>query len=436
MKQSAAGKRDRPLIAFFDFHDVFEDFYPHYGVDQESFTSTWANTGSHAWLSLIQKELADVIWYTFSLSPEPGERRHRVTGFRVRMLRSSWLHRRLWSLFYLSRNSWRWCHRYQTYAGIASYAAPLSTSLLRQLRGDRPDMIFVQDYATGRFDVFLLIARAMGIPVVAVHTGSRPQAYTGKFLRRYTLSRADWLFPSGKAEREMLRRTYGVSSDRMAIVYPTVDTGVYRPADRDLACQRLGLDPRRRYVLSIGRLEDGAKRISTLIESFARLRYEYPDTDLLIAGDGPDRSCLESMARSLVRRNEAEHGGEILFLGWIAEDTHKAAFYNIGECLALPSAKEGLPFSVAEALACGTPVVATNVGTVPDLVVAGKTGVLIELDDERALDAALSSVLSGELPLSIMRHEARRTAETLLAPEAATAVFRKSLESIGLTPAR
>ena len=42
--------RERPLIAFFDYHDVFEDFYPHYGVDQRSFATRWADTANHAWL--------------------------------------------------------------------------------------------------------------------------------------------------------------------------------------------------------------------------------------------------------------------------------------------------------------------------------------------------------------------------------------------------
>jgi len=423
------GQRERPLVAFFDYHDVFEDFYPHYGVDQQSFATSWCNTGCHAWLSLIQQELADVVWCAFSLNPEFEEQQQHLIGIRVTMLRSSWLHRRLWRLFYLSRNSWRWRRWYQVYATIACYLAPLSTSLLRQLRRERPDMIFVQDYATGRFDVFVLIARAMGIPVVAVHTGSRREAYLGKFLRRYTLRLADWLFPSSNEEREMLRRTYGVSSDRMAIVYAPVDTAVYRPADRELACEQLGLDPRRRYVLFVGRLQDKVKRVSELIRSFAQLRHAHPDMDLLIAGDGPDRSCLESMARSILGANGPESGGVVRFLGWVASDASKAALYNASECLVLPSLKEAHAFVVAEALACGTPVVATSVGTIPEYFATGTPGVLIEPGDEPALYSALEVVLSGGIRLSDMRREALRIAESLFSPEGVTAAFRKSFES-------
>src|SRR5256885_1634320 len=60
----------RPRIAFFDYPDVFEDFYPHLGVDQRGFATTWARTGNHAFLTLLQREVGDVTWYAFSLRPE------------------------------------------------------------------------------------------------------------------------------------------------------------------------------------------------------------------------------------------------------------------------------------------------------------------------------------------------------------------------------
>ena len=100
-------RRDRPLIAFFDYPDVFEDFYPHYGVNQRSFATRWAGSGNHAFLALLQREVGDVIWYAGSLAPELGEARHEVVGCRVKFFPSSWLHRQLWRLFYLPRVAWR-----------------------------------------------------------------------------------------------------------------------------------------------------------------------------------------------------------------------------------------------------------------------------------------------------------------------------------------
>src|SRR5881397_3561392 len=108
--------RDRPLIAFFDCPDVFEDFYPHCGVDQQSSATRWAATANHAFLSLLQREVGDVVWYAFSLAPRLREARHEVVGCRVRMLPSSWLHRCLWRAFYLPRPAWRWRGAYPAYA--------------------------------------------------------------------------------------------------------------------------------------------------------------------------------------------------------------------------------------------------------------------------------------------------------------------------------
>ena len=79
----------RLRIAFFEYADVFEDFYPHYGVDQQAFATRWAGTGNHAFVTLLQREVGDVTWYETTLAPEIEEARHDVTGCRVRFLPSS-----------------------------------------------------------------------------------------------------------------------------------------------------------------------------------------------------------------------------------------------------------------------------------------------------------------------------------------------------------
>ena len=98
----------RPKVAFFDSCDVFEDFYPHYGIDQPTFARTWAGTGNHAFIRQLQREVGDVTWYELTLRPDLREAQHEVAGCRVRFVRSSWLHRYLWRAFYLPRSAWRW----------------------------------------------------------------------------------------------------------------------------------------------------------------------------------------------------------------------------------------------------------------------------------------------------------------------------------------
>ena len=197
-------RQERPLIAFFDYPDVFEDFYTHYGLDQQTFATRWADTGSHAFSSVLQSELADVVWYSFALDPVLSEAQHEVTGCRVRMLRSSWLHRRLWRCFYLPQAAWRWRRAYPIYAVVASYVSLFSWSFFQALRSDKPNFFFVQDYATGRFDVLVLLARMMRIPLVTCHTGSRPEQYVGRMLKRWTIRRSDHVIASSQNELDML----------------------------------------------------------------------------------------------------------------------------------------------------------------------------------------------------------------------------------------
>ncbi len=85
------------------------------------------------------------------------------------------------------------------HALCASYLAPLSRDLLRTLREDRPDLLFTQDNASGKFDVLLAIAAGLGIPLVARHAGSRPEGYVGKVAKRWTIRQADLMIASGAA---------------------------------------------------------------------------------------------------------------------------------------------------------------------------------------------------------------------------------------------
>jgi hypothetical protein len=115
--------RERPLIVYIDNSDVYEDICPHCGVDQNTFATQSSSSGNHAFLYLLQREVGDVVWYSFSLKPELFEVRHEVVGCRVKMWTSFLLHRCLWRTFYLPRMACRWNFAYRPYATLASYVA-------------------------------------------------------------------------------------------------------------------------------------------------------------------------------------------------------------------------------------------------------------------------------------------------------------------------
>lgn len=424
--RTRAAPRRRPAIAFFDYPDVFEDFYPHYGVDQEAFATRWSGTWAHAVLGLLQREVGDVTWYSFSIAPAVREKRHDA-GFRVRVVPSSWAHRGLWRAFYRPRPAWRWRRAYPAYALVASYLSLASIRVARTVGSARPDVLLVQDYANGRFDVLVLLARALGVPLVAVHAGSDPGRYVGRALKRWTIPRADLLLVSGGDERDRVVEQYRVPAKRVRVVLTPIDTSRFAPVERSAAVARAGLDPSRRYLLFAGRLDDRVKRVGALVRAFARVAGEYPDADLVVAGDGPDREELVSLSEALVP-------GRVLFRGWTA-GTDLVALYASAECLVLPSASEGFPTVVGEALACGTPVVASRVGGVPELVADGDTGWLIPPGDDEELAARLRFVLSRPHVLAEMRPRARHVAEARVAPPVIAAELRAAFAALGQSEA-
>jgi glycosyltransferase involved in cell wall biosynthesis len=416
---ASATRRRRPRIAFFDYGDVFEDFYPHYGVDQRAFATTWTGSGNHRFLSLLQREIGDVVWYELSLAPELEGATHEVVGCRVRMLPTSTAHRLLWRAFYEPRQAWRWRWAYRYFATLASYLAPMSVPLVRTLFQDRPDVLFAQSYSSGRFDVLLLLSRVLRVPLVAYHAGGRPQGYLAERVRRHTLRHAGLLIVSSHEELEMLTREYAVDRKRLALILTPIDTDVFEPRERLQACARVGLDPARRYLLFVGRLQDSVKRVSALIAAFGGLAPAYPDVDLLIVGEGRDGERLRRAAHERVR-----------FLDWVSDPELLSCFYSSSECVALPSWREGFPTVVGEALACGTPAIASRVGGAEELVVAGETGWLIEPGDDSALASALSDVLDHPEKVVDMRPRARAAAERRLAPAVVAEQLRRAFEQV------
>ena len=202
----------------------------------------------------------------------------------------------------------------------------------------------------------------------------------------------------------MLANRYHVARERLKVILTPIDVTAFRPLARATACHAVGLDPARRYLLFVGRLDDQVKRVSALIRAFAALAHEHPHADLLIAGEGPDGEKLRKLAAELAP-------GRVRFLGWKSGAGALAPLYNVAECMVLPSLSEGFPAVVGEAMACGTPVLASRVGGVTELVIEGQTGWLIPPGDDEALLARLSFILAHPGVVASTRPQARAMAE-------------------------
>ncbi len=137
------------------------------------------------------------------------------------------------------------------------------------------------------------------------------------------------------------------------------------------------------HVVITRNLED-IYDIPTAMRAFDRVRHAYPNARLSIAGDGPERANLEVLAIELAAASS------IAFIGSL-DNAEIADLYCSADLMLNPSLIDNMPISILEALACGVPVVSTNVGGVPHLVSHGETALLVPPGEPaRMAEAALS----------------------------------------------
>ena len=253
----------------------------------------------------------------------------------------------------------------------------------RMLRS-RPDVVHINSAllpkAFWRDAIFLAIAKLFRRRVVLqFHGGSVRRLATRRLGRRLVgavLKRADALVVLGSSAQQELRH-FGLD-DKVVVIPNSVDVSVYQAVPR----RHSGKINRIAYL---GRLV-GDKGLLEAIEALRILRDEkgIAGLELHIAGSGPMQAQIE---RYIARRGLTEC---VVMRGSVSGQD-KVAFLSGSDVFLLPSYHEGLPYSVLESLAAGTPVIATAVGDIPDVVTHGVHGWLIPPRDPGAIaDAVLA----------------------------------------------
>jgi glycosyltransferase involved in cell wall biosynthesis len=156
-----------------------------------------------------------------------------------------------------------------------------------------------------------------------------------------------------------------------------------------------------RYLLYLGGF-DRRKNLSTLLRAFALLVNRQQQARLVIAGRLPGReSPLFPDPRRLVREVGIEE--KVIFTGWVPEED-KPALLSGATAFVFPSLYEGFGLPAAEALACGTPVIASNRSSLPEVV--GEGGILVEPTDAEALAEAMEVLLVDDVLRAELQHRA------------------------------
>ena len=267
--------------------------------------------------------------------------------------------------------------------------------LARLIRRERPQILHTHTAKAGT--VGRLAARLAGSarPPIVVHTfhGHVLRGYFGpvrsrlfRWLERWLARDTTVLIAVSPQVRDDLVGLGVAPREKFAVIRLGIELEE-RVADMDGRANTrryLGIAPDRFTVGWIGRMT-AIKNTEDVLSAFKTLRARGVEATLCMVGDGPDRPALERRAHELGIMRDT------LFLGY-QQDV--APLYAAFDALVLPSSNEGTPVSVIEALAARTPVVATRVGGVPDVVREGDDGFLVDPGDMDALAERLERLAS------------------------------------------
>lgn len=280
--------------------------------------------------------------------------------------------------------------------------------LVRRLHAERPFDVIDASFFFPDGPVARRLSKALGIPYSVKARGADihhwgAQRGTRKLVRQAADDAAGLLAVSDAMRRSMARM--GIDPDKIRVHYTGVDLDTFELTDR--AAAKAALDFSGPVVLSVGALIP-RKGHDLLVRALPQL----PDVTLLLAGQGQYRRTLETLAQDLgVERR-------IGFLGSVPH--HKLPrIFAAADVMALASASEGLANAWVESLACGTPIVISDVGGARELLDRPEAGRIVDRDPD-AIAAAIRAILDDPPSQAAVRQSALRftwqaNGDTLLA---------------------
>ena len=213
---------------------------------------------------------------------------------------------------------------------------------------------------------------------------------------RQVLRRVDRVVAATLAEVTQLRFLYKANASKLVVIPPGVDVSHFYPIPADEAKMYVGLKPEDRMVLFVGRIEP-LKGLDTLIQAMSELELqEKQRVHLAIIGGDPSASPREmsgEMARLQKLCDDLSVGQTVVFLGKRDQDK-LPYYYSAAELVVMPSHYESFGMVALEAMACGTPVIASEVGGLAYLVKDGETGFTIPDQEPDMLCEKISWLLN------------------------------------------
>ncbi|MGC4049847.1 MAG: glycosyltransferase [Paludibaculum sp.] len=272
-------------------------------------------------------------------------------------------------------------------------------------RRARPDVV-LSYWAHPDGEAGLRAARATGAAAAVIVGGTDAlilphRSGRGPYVRR-VLTESETVFTVSNGLRNAVL-DLGASPDRVHVMYQGVDPNVFHTGDVGIARRMLGLSSSRPMLLWVGRMVD-IKRLDLLIQASGELRAKGLEFDLYLVGDGELRKATEARIAQAGLDDTIHCVGSVPY--------HQTAqWYRAADLTVMCSDSEGLPNVLRESLACGTPFVSTDVGSIGEIA-SSDYAILTRKGDAGELAEAIETGLRGGLRAAAQRYDARTWSDT------------------------
>jgi glycogen synthase len=206
--------------------------------------------------------------------------------------------------------------------------------------------------------------------------------HASSWVEKTAYQNADGVVAVSESMRADVQALYGVSFEKVRVIHNGIDLEQYRPTPDRGVLARYNIDPDRPYVLFVGRIT----RQKGIIHLVRAIKYIRPGTSVVLCAGAPDTEEIGREMALAVEQARRESSNPIVWIAQMLPREEIIPLYTQAALFVCPSVYEPFGIINLEAMACGTPVVASAVGGIKEVVVPGETGLLVHFEPRGETD--------------------------------------------------
>ena len=198
------------------------------------------------------------------------------------------------------------------------------------------------------------------------------------WLEKTAIEMADAVIAVSEETREDILRHFDVNESKVPVIYNGIDPDEYVPTESPEVLEKYSINPDKPFVLFVGRIT----RQKGIIHLVNAIQHLDPDTQVVLCAGAPDTQDIAAEMSQAVDRAREGFDGNIIWIQEMVSTEEKIALYSHARVFCCPSIYEPFGIINLEAMACETPVVASEVGGMKEIIIPGETGTLVPLEQQ------------------------------------------------------